>query len=129
MRKDVFEQYIKNYCKDLSAKRSPFDYSRCRHAAVITYNNVIIASGVNVDLHHDFVKVFDENQTLHAEQVAILRAMKHHYKIIDKCDLWVARNNKVSHLSKPCPTCQKIIKAFGISKVHYTDEHGEWKDL
>lgn len=128
MRKSVFESYIKDYIKDLTDKNRL--KHRCRHGAVLTYNDVIISSGTNVQVMNDFTKSYDDVglTTLHAEPVAIMRAMKKHSKVIDKCELWVCRTNDNAKFSKPCPMCERIIKSFGIKKVHYTDENDNWVD-
>ena len=126
MKKNTFENYVKEFCEDLAIKENKHEYHRCKHACVLTYNNVIISSGVNINLKNDFTKNYNDLKTMHAEPVAIMRAMKHHSKIIHKCDLWVCRNNPHSKTSKPCPMCQKIIKSFGIKKIHYTEEDGRW---
>lgn len=129
MNRNTFEKYVKEFCEDLAVKNNKFEYSRCRHSAVLTYNNVIISSGVNIKLSNDFTKPFDKLKCLHAEAVAIMRAMRRHSKIIHKAELWVCRNNVVSKSSKPCPMCQNIIKSFGIKTVHYTTEDGTWATL
>lgn len=126
MKKSTFENYVKEYCQDLAVKDNKYKYSRCRHSCVLTYNNVIISSGVNYKLFNDFTKPYDDMKALHAESVAIMRAMKHHSKIIHKCDLWVCRNNVEGKNSKPCKMCEKIIRSFGIKRVHYTDENAQW---
>lgn len=126
MNKNTFEKYVKEFVEDLAIKDNPHQYSRCKHACVLTYNNVIISSGTNINLKNDFTKCYNNLKALHAEPVAIMRAMKHHSRIIHKCDLWVCRNNENSKTSKPCPMCQKIIKSFGIKRIHYTQENGEW---
>ena len=126
MKKSTFEKYVKEYCEDLAAKEYNHSYPRCKHACVLTYNNVIISSGVNLNLKNDFTKSFNALKAMHAEPIAIMRAMKHHSRIIHKCDLWVCRNNEVSKISKPCKMCQNIIKSFGIKKIHYTDVNGKW---
>lgn len=128
MRKGIFENYVKDFLKDLSSKET-HNCHRCKHSAVLTYNNVIISSGTNVNLKNDFTKTYDDLKTLHAESVVIMRAMKRHSKIISKCDLWVSRNNDNATFSKPCSMCQKIIRSFGIRKVHYTNEKGEWVNV
>lgn len=129
MNKNTFENYVKSFCTDLAIKDNKHEYHRCRHAAVLTYNNVIISSGVNLRLANDFTKPFNHLKCLHAEAVAIMRAMKHHSKIIHKAELWVCRNNKVGKYSKPCEMCQNIIKSFRIRKVHYTTNDGSWASL
>ena len=88
MKRSTFEQYVTEYCEDLALKENSHQYKRCRHACVLTYNDVIISSGVNLKLFNDFTKQYNNLKALHAEPVAIMRAMKHHSKIIHKCELW-----------------------------------------
>lgn len=126
MKKSTFINYVTEYCNDLARKENKYKYKRCLHACVLTYNDVIISSGVNSKLFNDFTKQYNDLKALHAEPVAIMRAMKHHSKIIHKCDLWVCRNNDISKRSRPCPMCMRIIKNFGIKRIHYTDETGNW---
>ena len=126
MNKNTFEKYVTEFCEDLAIKPSNHEYHRCKHACVLTYNNVIISSGVNVNLKHNFTKKYNDLKALHAEPLAIMRAMKRHSKIIHKCDLWVCRNNEHSKSSKPCSMCMKIIKTFGIKTIHYTNNDGSW---
>ena len=128
MKRSTFENYVTEYCNDLAIKQNAHQYKRCRHACVLTYNDAIISSGVNSNLFNDFTKQYNDLKALHAEPVAIMRAMKHHSKIIHKCELWVCRNNEVSKESRPCPMCMRIIKNFGIRRIHYTTGAGEWKE-
>lgn len=127
MNKNTFENYVKEYCHDLSEKQNRYAHKRSKHAAVLTYDNVIISSGVNMNVFNDFTKTFNPLKCMHAEAVAILRALKHHSKIIHKCDIWVCRNNANNKSSKPCPMCQKILKSFKIKTIHYTDQSGVWQ--
>lgn len=128
MKRSTFEQYVTEYCEDLAVKENAHQYKRCRHACVLTYNDAIISSGVNSKLFNDFTKQYNDLKALHAEPVAIMRAMKHHSKIIHKCELWVCRNNEISKESRPCPMCMRIIKNFRIKRIHYTTGSGEWKE-
>ena len=50
MKRSTFEQYVTEYCEDLAVKENAYQYKRCRHACVLTYNDVIISSGVNSKL-------------------------------------------------------------------------------
>lgn len=127
MRNKTFQKYVKEFCEDLAVNNNnKHAYKRCQHSCVLTYNNVIISSATNVNLKNDFTKSYNDLKALHAEPLAIMRAMKHHSRIIHKCDLWVCRQNINIKTSKPCPMCQKIIKSFGIKNIHYTDDVGNW---
>lgn len=125
MNKRTFENYIQEFCIDLAKKHNNYSH-RSKHACVLTYENVIISSGINVNLKNDFTKKYNELKGIHAESLAIMRALQRHYKILNKCELWVCRVNKFSKNSRPCPMCMKIIKAFDIKIIHYTSESGNW---
>ena len=126
MKRSTFEKYVEEYCEDLAVKVNAHQYKRCKHACVLTYNNAIISSGVNVNLKNDFTKQYNNLKALHAEPLAIMRAIKHHHRIIHKCELWVCRNNQNTKESRPCPMCMRIIKQWGIKKIHYTTDKGTW---
>lgn len=125
MNRNTFEKYIQEFCEDLAGKQNYFAHKQ-KHACVITYENAIISSGINVNLKNDFTKKYNELKGLHAESVAIMRAIQKHYHVISKCELWVCRINKINKYSHPCPMCMKIIKTFGLKTIHYTNESGEW---
>ena len=127
VKRSTFEQYVTEYCEDLALKENSHQYKRCKHACVLTYNDVIISSGVNSKLFNDFTKQYNDLKALHAEPVAIMRAMKHHSKIIHKCELWVCRNNEISKESRPWPMWLRIIKGFGSKRIHDTTGNGDWK--
>jgi len=68
------------------------------------------------------VKVGHPHQIyLHAEIAAILKAGKKKIHTI-----YIKRLNGEGKwdMAKPCPICQEAIKAFGIKKVHFTNEKG-----
>lgn len=125
MNRRVFESYVQEFCEDLVKKNNNFSH-RQKHACVLTYNNVIIASGINVNLKHDFTKRYNDLKGIHAESLAIMRATLKHYSLLHRCELWVCRNNRYSKYSRPCPMCMKIIKTFRIKVIHYTDNEGKW---
>ena len=126
MKRSTFENYVIERCMDLAQKPNPHSYDRCRHACLLTYKDAILAEGVNSNCKHDFMFKYDLNKAVHAEAIAIFRALKHHSRVIHKCELWVCRNNENAHQSRPCDVCQKIIKQFGIKTIHYTDVDGNW---
>lgn len=128
MNRKVFENYVTERCMDLAKKPTTHAYDRCRHACLLTYKDAILAEGINSNCKSDFMLKYDPNKAIHAEAIAIFRALKHHSRVIHKCELWVCRNNLHSKQSKPCPVCQKIIKQFGIKTIHYTNEDGSWTE-
>lgn len=125
MNRNTFERYIQELCEDLALKHNSYAH-RQRHACVLTYNNAIIATGININLKNDFTRVYNDLKCLHAEAVAIMRAIPKHHNILHKSELWVCRKGKLNSYSKPCLMCQKIIRTFNIPIIHYTDEVGNW---
>lgn len=124
MNRTVFERYVTSFCEDLANKNHAFAH-RQRHACVITYNNAILSSAVNVTLRNDFTRKFNDLKGMHAEAIAIMRALHRHANVLRKSELWVCRSNG-SRLSRPCPMCMNIIKTFRIPVIHYTDANGVW---
>ena len=128
MNRRTFESYIQEYCEDLAKKNNNYSH-RQKHACVITYNNAIIANGININLKNDFIDIYNPLKCLHAEAVTIMRALQRHHRILYKSELWVCRidrHENFNMLSKPCPMCMRIIKTFKIPTIHYTDNNGDW---
>lgn len=125
MNRHTFESYIQEYCTDLALKHNSYSHKQ-KHACILTYNDAIIATGINVNLKHDFTNRYNSLKCLHAEAVTIMRALQKHHRILHKCELWVCRAGKTNMLSKPCPMCMRIIKTFRIQIIHYTDDNGDW---
>jgi len=125
MNRSVFERYVQEFCEDLANKQNSFAH-RQRHACVLTYNNVIISSGMNINLKNDFTRKYNDLKGIHAEALAIMRAVHKHYNILNKAELWVCRVGRNSSFSKPCPMCMKIINTFHIPIIHYTNFNGDW---
>lgn len=121
MNRNTFESYIQEYCEDLANKQNLYAHKQ-KHACVITYNNAIISSGININLQNDFTKVYNDLKGLHAEALAIMRAIPKHFNILHKAELWVCRVNRQNQVlnSKPCVMCEKIIDTFHIPVIHYT---------
>lgn len=128
MNRNTFEKYVQEFCEDLALKDNHYSH-RSKHACVLTYENIIISSGININLKNDFTKKYNDLKCMHAEALAIMRAIPKHHKILYKCELWVCRNNTFSHFSKPCPMCMKIIKSFNINTIHYTLNDGSWTTM
>ena len=107
------------------AKKSTF---RCRHGAVIVYNGHILSTGMNLNLFHSVTHSYNQLQTLHAEPMAILRVKNK--RLLKNSSIYVCRINKHNELmlSKPCKTCMKIIKSFGISEINYSI-YGGWTTM
>lgn len=131
MNRNTFERYIQELCADLAHKQNNYSHKQ-KHACVITYNNAVISTGMNVNLKNDFTSLYNPLKGLHAEAVAIMRAIPKHYNILPYSELWVCRicsYKKGLVCSKPCPMCSRIINTFHIQNIHYTDDNGDWIDV
>lgn len=126
MNRGVFERYIQSLAFDLASKPNFYSHKQ-HHACVITYQNTVLSTGVNINLKHPFTDPYNPLKSLHAESLAILRAIQKHHSILPYSELWVCRvkNGKLLY-SKPCVMCERIIKTFSIPTTHYTDYNGEW---
>ena len=98
--------------------------SECRnkHGAVVTSGRRVLGVGANTYRTHATYGG-GPLQTLHAEAAAIRDAKRKGIDLRGK-DLYVARIDAHSKMSKPCPSCARLIEAEGIRKVYYTDENG-----
>jgi deoxycytidylate deaminase len=104
-------------------------------AAAIVYKNEIVGIGINEKKTHPFQKRFAKNQHsvyLHAETSAIKQALKKisvdELKYAKMFVLRIKKDGTVA-MSKPCPGCHRCIETFGIKKVYYTTDAGEWNKL
>lgn len=68
----------------------------------------------------------EHKHALHAELGAILSARG---KDIDSILVQRFDSYGKMKLSRPCPTCRKIIEAFNIRKIMYTTEKGIVKEI
>lgn len=125
MNRNTFERYIQELCEDLALKHNSYAH-RQKHACVLTYNNAVIATGININLKNDFTKVYNDLKGLHAEAVTIMRAIPKHHNILHKAELWVCRAGRQHCFSRPCSMCRKIITTFHIPTIHYTLDDGSW---
>lgn len=97
------------------------------HAAVIVRGGKILSSGVNKPKRNMFVDIYAHHPkcVVHAECDAVLKARR---KIdLRGAKMYVARmlkKNGAIAMSRPCPSCQKILKSYGIKRVYYTTHDG-----
>ena len=110
---------------------------RGRLAAAVVYKREIVAVGINQYKTHPLQKQYAKNPDsicLHAEVHAISRATK----VLNQSELglstiYIARSkvgpgrSDVFGLARPCPGCFSCILAFGIRKVCYTNNYGEFE--
>lgn len=103
------------------AKKSNF--YRHRLGAVIVKGNRVLSVGHN-DIR--YTKEF-RNPTLHAEEAAILKLLKakRGAELVGS-DIYVSRvrPSGLAGLSLPCLRCTNLIRASGISCIHYTTNEG-----
>ncbi len=78
---------------------------------------------------HPLIRKFHEHQRIHAEVSAILRLRNK--ELLKGATMVVYRAQKNTDnplIAKPCPTCQDIMRFFGIVKVIYTT-NGHFEDM
>lgn len=101
-------------------------------AACIVYGNDIVAFGVNENKSHPFQAKYAKNDLavyLHAETSAIKNALKVlSTKDLSRSKIYILRIKRDGSvaLAKPCEGCQRCIRTFGISKIAYTTDNGEF---
>jgi deoxycytidylate deaminase len=108
-------------------------------AAAVVCRNKIISIGINSMKSHPMAAKYGKNKEavfLHAEIDSIKNALRE-IDIDDftKCDLYVCRVKKpkpfskhyITGLAKPCCGCERAIIAFGIKRVIYTTDDGDYK--
>lgn len=107
------------------AKSNATDLARM--GAVIVKNKRIIGSGKNSRKSHPLQRLFSKSDlkiALHAEISAIVDALRNHdEQELVGATIYVARvlKNGSRAIAKPCPICERAIKAYGIEAVHWTD--------
>ena len=109
-------------------KESQKSLCRTKHGAIVTKNGRVLGRGHNSYRSHGGQWGGGPLHTLHAEAVAIRDAV-HRGIDVKGATLYVTRGN-TNRMSKPCTSCQALLEKHGISRVIYTDEHGnlltEW---
>lgn len=97
--------------------------------SVVVYNHHIISSGYNSRKSHPLQKVLnkeryseDKGHLLHSETSSLLPLLNRKDINWKKVDIYIYREYKNGDLapSRPCPSCQKLIRELGIKRVHYT---------
>jgi deoxycytidylate deaminase len=123
------------------AIENPGVNGRFKMAAGIVYKKHLIATGINSYKTHPMMNGdgYRKGQVfLHAEVDAIRNALKLLTQAqLSKCDLYVVRVkrpcsnsvNWVHGLAKPCPGCEKIIKAFDLQRIFFTENCEKEVDL
>lgn len=108
------------------------DYSPHKIGCVITHKNRIVSSGYNSRKSNPLQKRYNRIRfntdstphSCHAETKALLPILKD--KNIDRSRLRVYLFREHADgslaLSKPCPSCMKMLKDAGIKQIYFTDE-------
>ena len=98
---------------------------RCKIGASVIHKNKIISSACNQRFIWDsLTRLYNPFSSIHAETSAILKVKNK--KILKECVMFIYRERKDGSLGmcRPCKTCQRIMKSFGLLKVHYTSPEG-----
>ena len=123
----------KSYFRAAQAVSTLSDFKRVNVGAVLIYKHRIASSSCNSQrthpLQHKLNKERFEEETpakLHAEVSCLLPLLGNKDIKWRDCELYVYREYKKGGLamSRPCQSCQKLIKDLGIRIVHYTTDNG-----
>ena len=109
------------------------DFNRVHIGCVVVYGgHRIISSACNSTKTHPIQKQLnkerfqeDTNHTLHSEVAALIPLMREDIDF-GKVHLYTYREWKSGDLamSRPCPSCMKLIRDLGIKKIWYTTNDG-----
>ena len=123
----------KSYFRAAQAVSTLSDFKRVNVGAVLIYKHRIASSSCNSQRTHPLQQKLNkerfEEETpakLHAEVSCLLPLLGNKDIKWRDCELYVYREHKKGGLamSRPCPSCQKLIKDLGIRIVHYTTDDG-----
>jgi deoxycytidylate deaminase len=109
------------------------DYPRHHLGCVIVDKHRIVSSGYNSNTKCDSIQakmdierhgVFCPGK-VHAECAALMPILKNKISL-SNAELYVYREHKNGSLamSRPCPSCMKLIRKCGIRYINYTTEDG-----
>ena len=123
----------KSYFRAAQAVSTLSDFKRVNVGAVLIYKHRIASSSCNSQRTHPLQQKLNkerfEEETpakLHAEVRCLLPLLGNKDIKWRDCELYVYREYKKGGLamSRPCQSCQKLIKDLGIRIVHYTTDNG-----
>ena len=123
----------KSYFRAAQAVSTLSDFKRVNVGAVLIYKPRIASSSCNSQRTHPLQQKLNkerfEEETpakLHAEVSCLLPLLGNKDIKWRDCELYVYREYKKGGLamSRPCQSCQKLIKDLGIRIVHYTTDNG-----
>lgn len=123
----------KSYFRAAQAVSTLSDFKRINVGAVLVYKHRIISSSCNSQRTHPLQRKLNKERfnedtpaKLHAEVNCLISLLGNKDIKWKDCELYVYREYKRGGLamSRPCPSCQKLIKELGIKTVHYTTDDG-----
>lgn len=123
----------KSFFEAAEAVSKTSEFPRVHIGCVITNgNHRIISSGCNSTKSHPLQKKYnkerfeeDTQHSLHAEVDALLPLFKEDIDF-SKVELYTYRElaDGTMAMSRPCPSCMKLIKDLGIRNIYYTTQDG-----
>ena len=131
--KKMLSKKDKSYFRAAQAVSTLSDFKRVNVGAVLIYKHRIASSSCNSQRTHPLQQKLNkerfEEETpakLHAEVSCLLPLLGNKDIKWRDCELYVYREYKKGGLamSRPCQSCQKLIKDLGIRIVHYTTDNG-----
>ena len=131
--KKMLSKKDKSYFRAAQAVSTLSDFKRVNVGAVLIYKHRIASSSCNSQRTHPLQQKLNkerfEEETpakLHAEVSCLLPLLGNKDIKWRDCELYVYREYKKGGLamSRPCQSCQKLIKDLGIRIVHYTTDDG-----
>lgn len=107
--------------------------SRSRHFSFIVKRNTIYSFGYNTIFKtHPLANKFGHRfPDVHSELAAIknFRRPVVELKNFKLVNIRVLRKNNLFGMSRPCPACYKLLLAFGVRNVIFSDEKGEFQEV
>ena len=123
----------KSFFEAAEAVSRTSEFPRVHIGCVVTNGNPrIISSGCNSTKSHPLQKKYnkerfeeDTQHSLHAEVDALLPLLKEDIDF-SKVELYTYRElaDGTMAMSRPCPSCMKLIKDLGIRNIYYTTQDG-----
>lgn len=107
----------------------PYCHGRCRHVSFLVCRNKIQSIGLNsyIKTHTKAAQFGHFGANIHSELGAIVNAPKN--LDINRMTLYNIRikTNGIVSLAAPCSCCTKLILAYNIRRVYYTNNSGDFE--
>lgn len=109
------------------------NYKKVQIGAVAVYKHRIISSGHNSTKTNPIQKKYniyrydaDGEHCVHAETNCLLPLIHNHDIDFSKVSIYIYREYKNGNLAKsrPCKSCEMLMRELGIRKIYYTNETG-----